>query len=219
MKKILRGLSIGFLFILIGTGFGRLQSKSKDFVISQRQDVLNEAEIMAAYSSYLEYPDSQNAKRVGALLPGKELANRGSYTSRIANILENIINAGDHYFILEREAWAGDENAADILFRLKIISDGASSETLCTSLGTLVRLNPLLFLKLLYKYEGQKPTAENVKLYVTMLDSYFWERERAAKYELEMRIVALERVKEKEYVELAQACTESLQQRILTLSK
>ncbi|MCK7518635.1 MAG: hypothetical protein MZV64_13395 [Ignavibacteriales bacterium] len=83
-----------------------------------------------AYSSFLEWPTTENAKSFANLLPEHRVDPNGRMKQDIMLILDYVINKADNYFLIDKEANAGDINAIEVIFRLSKISDGACSEVL-----------------------------------------------------------------------------------------
>ncbi len=102
-----------------------------------------------AWVAYIEYPSTDNAKYVYELLPLRSIKYTGSTNEK--KIIELIYG---ELGILERQIYASDPNAVAVAFKLFSISDGGFSSALCMILGSLIRINPKLFLQELKRHRS-----------------------------------------------------------------
>ena len=214
-SKILIALACYFSSQLLGTC---LFIRDADGLSAQEhQGIINEEAITTAYTKFLETPTSENARAFAALLPQKKLKDRSRQIDSIERILELVIDSGDNYFILEKETYAGNCNAVDAIFRLLNFSDGSVSEALFATIGSLIRINPRLFISKLNAYCEQNLTDDEVGRYVAGVEVFYFDRPSALIHEYEMRIQALEWITDDKFLNIRKACINSLRQRIQRL--
>ncbi|MFQ6070843.1 MAG: hypothetical protein ACE5LC_10025, partial [Candidatus Aminicenantales bacterium] len=113
------------------------------------------------------------------------------------------------YGVLENEIWAGNRYAVEAVFRLLNFSDAGFSKDLRTTLATLIRINPRLFLEVLYEYRNSR-SVKAAGPPVLILPVAYVDRFKAQVYEYRMRIKALESVDEPKYREIRKACVDLL---------
>jgi hypothetical protein len=182
------------------------QAKNADFIP-------NWDNIMVAYDRYLSWPASENARTVLDLLP-KDKASKamGDKDKALTRIF-----ASSNYPILENEMFAGDRIATDIVFRLLNASDGAWMEILLGSLGSLSRINPRMFLEVLYEYQDTFYVKTHSCPISYPGSGYFYHMS-ARRYDFEMRIRALGGITDAKYAELKKKCIDLLQAAIKKLA-
>lgn len=99
--------------------------------------------LLRAWEAYLNYPSSDNADKVTALLPDtghiSYIGGKGD-ESEIDSVWNNLGT-------LEYQMYASDRSAVRLAFRLYSIADGAFAEELDIILGRLIRINARLFLE------------------------------------------------------------------------
>jgi hypothetical protein len=178
-----------------------------------QQITIDKDKIICAYKAYLEYPTDDSAKLFLETLPKN---NSVAFSQDVVTVLEYVINNENNYSILEFEAWAGGKHSAEALFYLLNISDGIYSETLHLSLGGLLRINPELFLEVLERYRKSQFVKE-MEYPVDMTDPV--RADLANRYDLEMRIKALERVQGEKYANLKASCIAQLRKAIKSFNK
>jgi len=180
------------------------------FTIEARNEqTINWTKALAAFDVYLEFPSPANAKAIVELLPNKKPVNVIGGTSQA---LEYIIS-GENYGILAKEAIAGDKCSVEVLFRLLNLTDGFATEIVLGTLGTVVRMNPRLFLKVLN---------ESLDMWYIATEGYPVEfpgyahnnHPGAHKYDLEMRIRALESVEDLSVDKIKQDCIRKLREEL-----
>jgi hypothetical protein len=163
--------------------------------------------------SYLTYPSSNNAKSLSEIL--LRLPSKMDSEGKLKAL--ELFFAAESYPILENEMFAGDRHAVEMAFRLVDHTDGYYTGILLTSLGALVRINPKLFLEVLY--ENQASNFIKHRGYpVFRVGPGYYSRPKACKYELEMRIKALLSVEGTKYDDLKRACIERLLESIKKLA-
>jgi hypothetical protein len=176
---------------------------------TQHNQVLDWNEVLPAFERYFNYPSPENAKAVLAVLPREK---PDKLVGNTGQALEYIINSRE-FGILASEALAGERYSAEILFRLRNFSDGWASEVVDGTLGAILRINPKLFLEVLFEYQD----ASFIKRggYPVAYPNYSYNNHPSAfKYELGKRIEALERVDDPKYDKLKQACLRELRKEI-----
>lgn len=103
--------------------------------------------VKQAFRAYVEYPTSEHAVHVVALLPPKHVAYSGSPEEQetLAFVQEPW-----QWGMLERQVISRDREAVTLAFRLFTLSDGDFTEMLDILLGSLIRIDPELFLEELF---------------------------------------------------------------------
>lgn len=166
-------------------------------------------EIISAFKKYWEYPSPENAKSLLILLPvdwPSELANTS------AGAIEMII-AGENYGILDLEALAGDSCSTEVLIRLLAISDGWAATQIKASLGTIIRVNPTLFLSSLWPYRD-KAFIKRAG-YAANGPNYAYNNHPSAfQYDLHKRIEALNTVTDSKYADIKEAIIEVIREEL-----
>jgi hypothetical protein len=106
-----------------------------------------------AFTKYVNYPASQNARAVTSLLPLESVAVVHSAAEDSAT---EVIYDG--LPMLSRQVEARDRDAVRLAFALFSVTDGgAASEDLDIMLGKLIRIDPKLFLAELSTYNNRVP--------------------------------------------------------------
>ena len=169
--------------------------------------------IRIAYDKYSAYPTSENAKVVLDLFP---LESTNTEKGNREHGLDHIF-LSDNFMILENEILAGERNSVEIAFRLLICSDAGYSERLYLTIGKLIRINPRLFIEVYSWYLNQSLYFKRAEQPVYMVNEAYFQRISAHKYELEMRIKALERVTDQIFLVTREACIKRLRKAIKEL--
>jgi hypothetical protein len=161
---------------------------------------------------YIEYPSTENARLFCLSLPEQPL--RGNFdVNRYHKLFYYVSN---NLSVLARQVSVGDRDAVKLGFRLYNISDASFTESLNCIMGDLVRSHPQLFLEEL----KSSPNAEEIKEvgYPVVQASLSFEGQRpmAHRYELEMRIKALESVTDKSLVNLRDTCIKEIREYLAT---
>jgi hypothetical protein len=206
-KKYFLGLSVMLIvFITPLKGVENLQDRLA------RENLVDWDCVKERFAAFAEYPTSENARLLRISLP-----ERGPFiqTGNRSGTLELIMK---EYVLIEREAWAGNKQAVECLFRLLSLSDGAMTQDILITLGTLIRLNPELFLEVAIGYQ-ESPFIKAKGFPVYGVEPIYWEKEKAYIYEIEMRIKALEGVKEIAYSVIIEECVLSLQKILSKITK
>jgi hypothetical protein len=162
------------------------------------------------FSSFFEYPSPENAESLMKLLPASEVS------KEIGDRSGAMESAMADYTILETEVLAGNRYAADVLFRLLSLSDGALTMDIMETMGLLIRVKPKYFLDLVLKYQEGPFFKEEYPVYA--VGPAYREKKRARIYEYEMRIEALESVSGSKYTEVIGECVRELRTMIFKLS-
>lgn len=161
-----------------------------------------------AARTYVEYPSSENALQFWAALPEQPLRGRFD-TERYTRFAEYVF---DNLRVLGRQISVGDPNAVKLGFRLYNFASGIYAVELDCIMGDFARSHPRLFLEeLTSSLNGQH--IKNLGYPVDL--STFLREERwksAHRYELEMRIKALESVTDDPLVRLRDVCVRQIKE-------
>lgn len=153
--------------------------------------------------AYLNYPSSENADKVSRQLPSQ---GHVKYTG--ATDEHDAVNfVYDNLGMLSRQIYSGDRSAVRLGFRLFSVSDAAFSEELDIILGSLIRINPRLFLEVLN--ENQWALKNNQGLLVNFGGDYV-DRPNADELEISLRIAALRSVDDPSLAPLRDECLQLL---------
>ncbi len=155
-------------------------------------------------------PSPENAQNLLRSLPSGQIFKEVGDRSGTMDLIDR------NYTILETEVLAGNRFAAEALLRLLRMSDGAVAENILQTLGTLVRVNPQLFLKVLIRNREGHNT--NSRMPVYGVGPGYFENPSACRYEYEMRIKSLESVGGAEYLAVITECVAELKSMIFKLS-
>jgi hypothetical protein len=183
-------------------------------LINNDEQIIDWDKIRSSFDAYLEYPSPENAKAFLDTLPRDKIK---VYTET-ANKVVDYIYTFRNLAILENEIWAGDRYSTEAAFRLFNIADRDFAEELNMTLGALVRINPGLFLEVLYEYKDLWLFKDR-GYPVYGVGPGYEDRIKTRIYELEMRIKALESVKTVKYLELREECIRQLREAIWKISK
>jgi len=190
------------VIVLVVVGCVSISHISADMVVKQ---TLDWDEVHKVFDRYFNCPSSDNAIAISRVLP-REIPDKVSGNQGRA--LEYIINSID-FRIIASEALAGERSAAEIMFRLRKFTDGWDSEVLDGTLGALLRINPMLFLEVLFEHKDD-PLTKNVGYSVAFPNYAYNNHASAFIYELEKRSEALARVDDSKYDELKQECVRQI---------
>ena len=164
---------------------------------------VNWAELSKAWEKYLDYPSSENARKVSKILPDSELVTATNSQEEI-NVTDTIWNT---LTVLERNVYSSDISAVNLGFHLHSIADGGFSEALDMILGALIRINAKLFLEQL---QLNRPLIKRLDALVGNLVDYALTNE-AARLETSLRIEALKKVKDSKLRKIRAECIEELE--------
>jgi hypothetical protein len=171
--------------------------------------------IMNAAQIYFASPTSENTRRFYAVLPTK----KGDWDN-IKGDFEKVCSfIFDNLDVLNKQVLKPDRNAVKIAVCLFNISDGIYSEWLDSMLGDLIRVAPKMFLE-----ETRRRFAELKERgfqdigYIlcngAILDGESTASDEAKRNELELRIIALETVKDANLAGLRDECIAIIRKRI-----
>ena len=213
MKILLKSQRTKLFLCLIAAGLVTYLPGSYQSAANCDEQIIDWDKIKSSFDTYLEYPSPENAKAFLDTLPKDKTENEKGDGSKVLYYIFTFRN----YAVLKNEIWAGDRCSTEAAFRLINVADGAYAETLDMTLGALVRINPSLFLEVLYEYKD---------LWLFKYNGYpvygvgpgHDERTKASIYEYRMRIKALESVKDPIYSEIIKACVRQLDEAIKDLS-
>ncbi len=155
--------------------------------------------LKTTWEHYLEYPSSKNAFQVYLNLPTEnhiKFNGQKNKKSTIDLIYGNLR-------MLENNIYAGERNAVRIAFKLLVISDGAFGEGLCVILGSLIRINPKLFLEELNNHPLK---AIDIKTLIGNYGDIFVDKLKAQSLEKTRRIKALELVADEHLIQIRNEC-------------
>ena len=167
-------------------------------LFSQEQNSDWDALEMAA-RTYFNYPSTENARLFFLGLQKPLGANRDRFNRLFDFVFKNL-------YVLERQISEGDRNAVKLGFWLYNYSSGLYTMELDAMMADSIRSHPQLFLEEL----KASPNAQQIRrLGYPLCESrlnFNDNREAAHRYELEMRIKALESVTNDELVDLRDIC-------------
>jgi hypothetical protein len=166
------------------------------------------------FESYVNYPTSVNAATVIVLLP-KNAHVKFTNQAQEQDTL-NFISSADQIRMLERQVISGDREAIRLAFNLFAVADGAFAEDLCIMLGSLIRINPKLFLEELNEFQG---LTLPIHALVGNVGYMYIDRMKARCYEEQLRIDSLSKVKEPKLNSLRDRCIESLREGLKSYCK
>jgi hypothetical protein len=199
MRKVFSSRSAFSVWIIVGVMYLLGHGLS-----GQEQDI-NWERVEIAARTYFEYPSSENARLLYQVLPEQPL--RGDVNPDHFYRLFNFMS--EKFDVLERQVSVGDREAVKLGFRLYNFYDGLHVMHLDRIMADLVRSHPQLYLEEL----KSSPNAQRIKeLGYPLSDSSFdsegkWE---ALRYELEMRVKALESVTDNALIDLRDTCLKEI---------
>ncbi|MGC2422957.1 MAG: hypothetical protein WA666_01225 [Nitrospirota bacterium] len=163
--------------------------------------------LRGAWTNYVNYPSSDNAKNVSRLLPAKPHSRVDKET------LDYIYDRDGNYRILERQIISSDPAAVELAFRLYTIADGAFAEELDIFLGELVRINPKLFLKKLK--EHRNIVGGGFDGLLGNFGYVYVDKLKAHALETSLRIEALRSVNDKSLLSVRDECIQELNRQLI----
>ncbi len=146
------------------------------------------------WESYLAHPVPENADRVAEI----------SYTEG----KYDLTRIDQDLMLLEVQMVAADSSAVDLAFRLK--ADGYVGQTVSEMLGSLIRVNPRLFLQVLQR---NRSTVVRLDSLVGGFGPAYVDRERAQNYERDQRLAALLSVNDPALVKVRDECVAILREK------
>lgn len=174
------------------------------------EDLVEWDKVKQYFSVFFEYPSPENAKSLMNSLPAGEVSKQVGDRSGTLDLVM------DYYTILETEVLAGNKYAAEVLFRLLSLSDGALTMDILETIGMLIRANPKLFLDMVISYRESPFIKNRYPVYAVGLA--YREKIKARRYEYEMRIETLESVSGSKYSEIIEECVRELKTLIYKIS-
>lgn len=210
MYKPVKLLILGMCFVHAFVGLTRTSLRS--FPLT-----LNWNEIRIAFEKFYVHPGINEAREVLRLLPIGRVDNYNGDREEVMRLVFHKNNYG----ILRNEIYYGNSVCLDIAIRLHEFSDGHYAEQLDETIGVLIRINPRLFLSKMNEYR-EIFEKDGRRWPVDILPPEYVDRLEAQAYEIEMRIKAIETVKDKCYAEIKTICIDQLKRRkqeILETSK
>ncbi|MGQ9801559.1 MAG: hypothetical protein ACUVRL_07845 [Candidatus Saccharicenans sp.] len=166
-------------------------------------------EVRAAFEAFYEYPSSKEAERILKLLSeAKVLGVTGDESKAFDFIFDE-----SNYDIFRNEIYSGNRTCLEVAFCLFEFSDGYIAEQIDETIGVLIRINPELFLSVLYKY-GDIYEKHGIPYPVVSLPRAYADRFKAMELEFEKRLAALQKVEVPEYIEIRNRCIKQLNELI-----
>ena len=162
---------------------------------------LEEEMTVKASRAFIDYPSLENARRLRDLLPRTR-----------QKIAFSPIDLEYDYWILENEAFAGNIYAAECVCRLLNASDGIAGIIYPTTLGTLIRVNPKVFLEVIKKYREQPDILATVLYY----NSGFSFKESTRNCILKERLRILMAVDDPELLDVKNSCIRYIRKHLQT---
>jgi hypothetical protein len=213
MITLLKDQKTKLCLCLIAAGLVTYLPGSYQSAANNTEEIVDWGKIKSSFDAYLEYPSPENAKAFSDTLPTDYVKVDTETARKVVHYIYTFRN----YAILENEIWAGDRYSTEAAFRLLNVADGDFAKNLNMTLGALVRINPRLFLEVLYEYK--ELWLFKYKWYpVYGVGVGYVDRTKARIYQYRMRIKALESVKDPEYSEIINACVRQLNEAIRDLS-
>lgn len=202
MRKIDLMIAIPVIsFLMILTGSAQIKSADVDWNM-----------ILRTAQAYFTVPNSDNAYNFFMVLPQTRIPNawqNAEYDKLVELAFEKLA-------ILERHVLQSDRKAVKLAVRIYSISDAAFSEGLNDILGEFIRVNPKMFLEeIAYLPEFENWLGRGYILCnggVLGVDQ--GGSDEQMRTEMELRIKALESVKEAHLVKLRDECIETLRKNI-----
>ena len=166
------------------------------------QEGFDLAKFYEAWKEYISYPSSENAIRVYELLPDTgHVTQYIDFTKEYEDITWEVYESLD---MLERQVYTSDRKAVQLAFRLlTTFGDAAFSEELDIILGTLIRINPKLFLEELYTHRN---LVSRLDALVGNFGPEYYGPDKAVRLETSLRIKALKQVTDPKLVEVRDEC-------------
>lgn len=179
-------------------------------VFPESNPKINWEKLRRSWEDYQRYPSGENAMKVAYLLPDKHITGRDIQPGD--KTIDFIFSASA---CLEYQIFVSNKCAVILAYRLFSISDGAYTEDLLANLSSLVRINPRLFLEEL-KAHRKLEAVQRLGLIVDMFPPNYFEYPTAEELERQLRIKALESVKDKGLVQIRDECIAVLKSLNLT---
>jgi len=157
-----------------------------------------------AWKAFVNYPSSDNANRVYNLLPDQRYRGKDDPSVLEKECRDSIYK---DLAILGNEVIGANREAVKLAFKLFTISDGAFSESICITLGDLIRINPEMFLE---ELKNHRKYVSRISTVLGNLGYVFVDRYEAHKYAINQRIKALKSVTNPMLSEMRLECLEVL---------
>jgi hypothetical protein len=204
MKTLLKSQKAKLFLCLIALGILFSLSRGYQSAASNTEEIIDWDKVRIAFEAYVKDSSPENAKAFLCTLPKDKPEKEKGDARKARHYIY------DNYSLWESKVLAGDRDITEAVFRLVSVADGAFAEAIWEVLSTLAQINPRLFLEILYEYR-------NV-WYVKHIGypgiGTKYDVPRGPISELEMRIKALESVKDPKYSELRDECIRLLRKAI-----
>ena len=125
-----------------------LRSKFRKFKRRNKIETIL-ANLKKAWKKYLDFPSTENAKKVYSLIPDSDFIKNQKETNDEKELWNWIWLTLP---VLEKEMYAGDRNAVRVAFKLYPICRGTYSTNLDMIIAHFARVNPKMFLEELKKH-------------------------------------------------------------------
>ena len=204
MKTLLKSQKAKLFLCLIALGILFSLSRGYQSTAKNDEQIIDWDKVRIAFEAYVKDSSLENAKAFLCTLPKDKPENEKGDDSKAGYYIY------DNYSLWESKVLAGDRYITEAVFRLVSVADGAFSEAIWEVLSTLAQINPRLFLEVLYEYRN----AWYVKHIGYPGIGTKYDVPRGPISELEMRIKALESVKDPKYSELRDECIRLLRKAI-----
>jgi hypothetical protein len=194
MKKL-------FFVCLLLSGLAGTQTSTK----------LDWVHINNAWETYINYPSSETADSLIALLPETWHPMLPSDELKTSTVL-----AMEDIGMLERQVYARDRSAVRLAFRMLTIADGVLAEELCIILGSLIRIDPELFLE---ELNTNRSTVFELGPLVNNFGHDYVDRFRAQELECKLRIQSLKKIDNPVTAPVRDTCILHLEENIRRLQE
>jgi hypothetical protein len=169
-------------------------------------------QIISAYDSFLDCPSPEYAKAMAGLF-------RKNGTPKIAGDEVQAIGyilSAENFGVLANEAVLGDKYSIEILFRLLDFTDGFGTEIVLGVLGTVVRIDPRLFLEVLFE-NSDIIYIKRIGLPISYPGYAYNNHPGAYRYDLGKRLDSLKSVNDPRLLSLRDECIKEIDKEIKDL--
>ena len=162
----------------------------------EKTPVIDWKSLNKSWDAYIEYPSSENLKKVFILLPylkWRKYIDQLSIISFGSDIAKDKIIK--YLWLLEKEAYSGNVWAVKVLHKIVTIYTGWNKRHVVSILGNLIRINPSIFLEEMSQ-QMENIDTEDFHSILCYLDTvYYTDKIRARYREIDLRIKSLENVR------------------------
>jgi hypothetical protein len=225
--------ALGALFIaFMDTNQDKWDKPIEDLLVEALKDAPAQIKAQEAYwanayaaaGAYFAQPTPENADKFLMALPAERapMIDPDGEVRLREYVLDFFGGDRKNFGVLDKKLGQADPHAWDICYRLLNISDGGYSEIVLYGLGTLITINPRLFLQ---KVLAHQPSSLDYLDSMLMMVAEFGEIPEAggdsAKYEeisnnrIAQRIKALESIDDQDLAKLRDQCISKLRQGVI----